>query len=681
MKTSTRNFTLGGILALAAILYGWALSSRGWGNSYYSAAVKSMGKNWTNFLFGSYDPAGVVTIDKPPAALWPQVLSAKIFGLHGWSVLLPQVIEGVLTVWLLYLVVRRWAGNGAGLVAAAVLTLTPITVAINRDNNPDTLLVLLLVAAAYALTRAMQTGASRAALGWLCLCGVLVGGGFLTKMLAAWMVVPAFAAAWLIGATGRWWQRLWRLAVAGVVLAVSSLWWVAVVALWPGDRPFIGGSTDGTAWDLVIGYNGLGRVFGEGSGQPGGGMPGGGISFGGAATWDRMFNDVVAGQISWLLPACGAALVVAVVVIVLNRRSRMTGTPLAASGWVLWGGWLIVCAAVFSTQQGIFHPYYTSQLTPAVGALCGGLVVTLWRAHRAGARWVLPVSAAIVAGTAGWAMVVIGREPSWFGWLRWVVLPLAVVAVALLVLSVPRRRLLPVAASMAAVSVLLTPALWSASATWSQSAMGGTNPTAGPAVMPIGRGGPSGVVVPGGALPTGGADPGTVPSGLPGGFPGAPGSPSGFTGGPGGFPGGGFGGDTLTAQQRKILDFAARGSGDARITLAVDGGAMRASAFILNSDATVIAMGGFSGMDNAPSVGQLQSWVAGGELRYVLASGTGQGGDGMPGPGMGFGGGAAQQRTEWIDAHCTQVPAADYGGQDDAMSRLYDCAARSAVKS
>lgn len=666
MKNSTRHLTLGGILALSAILYGWALGSRGWGNSYYSAAVKSMGQSWTNFLFGSYDPAGVVTIDKPPAALWPQVLSAKIFGLHGWSVLLPQVIEGVLTVWLLYLVVRRWAGNGAGLVAAAVLTVTPITVAIDRDNNPDTLLVLLLVAAAYALTRALQAGSSRTVLGWLCLCGLLIGAGFLTKMLAAWMVVPAFAAAWLIGASGRWWQRLWRLAVAGVVLAASSLWWVALVAVWPGDRPFIGGSTDGTAWDLVVGYNGLGRVFGEGEGAPGGGM-GGGISFGGAAGWDRLFNDVVAGQISWLLPACGAALVVAVVVALLHRKDRLTGTPLSASGWVLWGGWLIVCGAVFSTQQGIFHPYYTSQLSPAVGALCGGLVVTLRRAHQAGARWVLPASATIVAGTAAWAVAVIGREPSWYGWLRWVVLAVAVAAITLLILALPRRRLLPVAAGLAAVAVLLTPTLWSASVTWAGTgAMNGTNPTAGPSGLPFGRGGgPRGFTMPAGGFPGG---PGDLP-----GMGGLPGGQDDFPGGPGSGPG--LGGDTLTEQQRKVLDYAVRGSGDARITLAVDGGAMRASAFILTSDATVIGMGGFGGMDDAPSVGQLQDWVSDGELRYVLASGMGLGmgpGGGAPGAGMGFGGGAAQKRTEWIEAHCTEVPAAEYG-ESDATSTLYDC--------
>ncbi|GIE83095.1 hypothetical protein Aph02nite_90450 [Actinoplanes philippinensis] len=688
-----RHAPLAAILTVAAVLHVWALGSLGWGNSYYAAAVRSMGLNATNFLFGAYDPAGVVTVDKPPAALWPQVLSTKIFGLHGWAMILPQAVLGVATVWLLYLVVRRWAGHAAGLVAAGVLTLTPITVAIDRDNNPDTLLILLLVAAAYALTRALQGGSGRTTVGWLCLCGFLVGAGFLTKMLAAWMVVPAFAAAWLAGATGGWWTRTWRLLVAGAVLAVSSLWWVALVAVWPGERPYIGGSTDGGAWDLVIGYNGLGRVFGQSGGGFSSGGAGGGISFGGAAGWDRLFNQQVAGQISWLLPACAVAVTVAVVVAVLHRRGiTSAGEPLPGSGWILWGGWLLTCAAVFSTQQGIFHPYYTSQLAPAVGALCGGLAVALWRAERAGARWALPVVTITVAGTVGWAFAVIARVPSWHGWLRWAVVGAGVVAVLLVAVGFLRRRVLPVAVTAAVVAVLLAPGFWSASVTWSDSAMGGANPTAGPAVMSFGRAGfPGGP----GAFP---GDPGGAPagpgaaSGDPGGASGDPGgAPSGAApGGPGGVPGGfggsrggpfpnggggrgGFGGDQgLTEAQRAILDFAIKSSGGTRIALAVEGGAMGASAYILESDATVIGMGGFSGQDNAPSVSQLQTWVDTGQLRYVLgraAGGTGRGG------GRGMNSGAAQQRADFLTANCAEVPPTDYGASSTA-SVLYDCATR-----
>ncbi|MGW2835532.1 ArnT family glycosyltransferase [Streptomyces sp. NPDC001286] len=759
---------LGAILLLSALLYGWALGSLGWANSYYSAAVKSMGRNWTNFLFGSFDPAGVVTVDKPPAALWPQVVASKIFGMHGWALILPQVVEGVAGVLVLHRTVRRWAGEGAALLAALVMTLTPITVAINRDNNPDTLLVLFLVAAAYALTRALQTDSDRHSTWWLCASGFLIGCGFLTKMMAAWMVLPALTVAWLVGARGTWPARTWRLLVAGAVCAVSSLWWVVMVAWWPGEKPYIGGSTDGGAWDLVTGYNGLGRIFGERAG--GGGMGNFAGGFGGQAGLLRLFNDQVAGQISWLLPASGVALVVAVAAAVLRRRgSESAGEALAASGWLLWGTWLVVCGLVFSTQEGIFHPYYTTQLAPAVAALTAGLATALMRAHRAGARWALPVGAGTVLVTVVWAVVVIRRVPSWHGWLAWVVLLLGLIAVGLLLAAGRAVRLIPVALGGALLAMLLAPAAWAVSVTGgSGAAMGGANPTAGPATMPFGGGSggrlPKGVELPEGigggsvapsgssggvpqglpsgsmpggssgdlpqgvpsgssgelpqGMPTGssgdvpqgvpggssGQLPEGMPSGMPSGMPGLPGGNGGGSGSAGGsmpsFPGagggsgsggrGGFGGPggatKLTSDQRKILDFATKHSDGARITLAVEGGAQSAATFILNSDATIIGMGGFSGSDNAPSVQQLRKWTKDGELRYVLGSGS----SGGIGPMMGGKDSAPSQRSTWINEHCTKVPAKEYGGTTSSGgsgsaaggimgltgTTLYDCAAK-----
>ncbi|MEV7978534.1 glycosyltransferase family 39 protein [Streptomyces sp. NPDC086519] len=683
---------LGAILLLSALLYGWALGSLGWANSYYSAAVKSMGRDWTNFLFGSFDPAGVVTVDKPPAALWPQVLSSKIFGMHGWALLLPQVLEGVAAVFVLHRTVRRWAGEAAALLAALVMTLTPITVAINRDNNPDTLLVLFLVAAAYALTRALHTDSGRHGTWWLCASGFLIGCGFLTKMMAAWMVLPALAAAWLVGARGTWLTRTGRLLLAGAVCAVSSLWWVVMVAWWPGEKPYIGGSTDGGAWDLVTGYNGLGRVFGENAGGGGGNFGG---AFGGEAGLLRLFNDQVAGQISWLLPVSAVALVVAVAGAVLRRHGGgSAGEALDGSGWVLWGTWLVVCGLVFSTQEGIFHPYYTTQLTPAVAALTAGLVTALVRAHRAGARWALPVGAGTVLVTVVWAVVVIRREPSWHGWLAWVVLLLGLIAVGLLTAAMRAVRLVPVALGGALVAVLLAPAAWGVSVTGgSGSAMGGANPTAGPATMSFGGGNgslpPKGFELPeglgGGGTGMSGGSAGELPEGMPSGlptdmpvFPGG----GGGSGDRGGF--GRLGGATkLTSDQRKILDFATEHSDDARITLAVDGGAQSAAPFILSSDATVIGMGGFSGADDAPSVRQLQKWTKDGELRYVLGSGSSGGIGAM----MGGKNGVASQRSAWISKHCTKVPAKEYGGSGGSASAtggimgrtgttMYDCAAK-----
>lgn len=712
-RTSVRSLpawaapaALAAVMVLAAVLYGWALGSLGWGNSYYSAAVKSMGKSWTDFLFGSFDPAGVVTVDKPPAALWPQVISSKIFGMHGWALILPQVLEGVAAVLVLHRTVRRWAGEGAALVAALVLTLTPITVAINRDNNPDTLLVVLLVCAAYTLTRALQAE-GRAATWWLCASGFLIGCGFLAKMLAAWMVIPAFAVAWLVGGSGAWIPRVRRLLVAGAILAASSLWWVAMVALWPGDRPYIGGSKDGSAWDLVIGYNGLGRVFGSSDGAPQGMGGGGGFAggFGGESGLGRMFDTQVGGQISWLLPLCALALAVAVAAAVLRRRGKLPASALLpASGWLLWGTWLVVCAAVFSTQKGIFHPYYTTQLAPAIAALCGGLTAGLVRVHRAGLRWAPVAGVAAVAVSVVWAVVLVRREPDWNGWLVWPVLFVGCAAVVLLVLSRRHGRLLTAAVGAAVASVLVAPGAWALSVPGSTS-MGGSNPTAGPQTLGFGGGGgmprQSGN---GGGLPSG------MPSGMPSNMPGLPGAdgssdqsdepssggmPSGMppgmpTGGANGMPGGGsggapggrggFGGGELTADQRKILQYAVEHAPDARIKLAVEGGALSASAFILGTDETVIGMGGFTNSDNAPSVAQLKEWAKNGELRYILGSDTN--GGGRPG----LSGGYAEQRSDWIADNCTKVPESSYGGtssqaDDDGGTGfmggnvLYDCAA------
>lgn len=468
-RTRWRPWALLAICVLAAVLYGWTLGSAGWGNAYYSAAVKSMSQSFTHFLFASFDPAGVVTVDKPPMGLWPQVLSVWIFGYSGWAVLLPQVIAGVAAVFLLHRTVRHWAGEHVALLAALVFALTPITVAINQDNNPDTLLVLLLVAAAYALTRAVQHGIpAGSTTRWLLLAAFLIGCGFLTKMLQAWIVVPVFLAAYLVAGIGTVRRRIADLVAAAGMLVVSSFWWVAVVDLWPGEKPYIGGSTDGSALDLVLGYNGLGRIFGRGAGGgPGGGTPPpgveapsgmmGGGGFGGTAGPLRMFNEQNGGQISWLLPLCAVVLIVVAVTVF---RRGVSGQVRA--GWVLWGGWLLVTGAVFSFAEGIFHPYYTTMLAPAVAAVSAAGARELWQRYRApGFLWLLLPWA--VAGTAVWAFALTSRDTGWQGWTRWAVAGIGGFAVLALVIGrLPRGVLVRRLGAVAAVAgLLLTPAVWS----------------------------------------------------------------------------------------------------------------------------------------------------------------------------------------------------------------------------
>ncbi|HZE00427.1 MAG TPA: glycosyltransferase family 39 protein, partial [Pseudonocardiaceae bacterium] len=437
---------LGAICVLAGVLYAWGMGTAGWGNPYYSAAVKSMSANLTNFVFGSFDPLGVVTVDKPPMALWPMVVSAAIFGYHGWSLLLPQVLEGVAAVFLLHRTVRLWAGEHVALLAALIFAVTPVTVAINRDTNPDTLMVLLLVAAAYALTRALI--APGRATRWLLLAAVFLGLGFITKMLQAWIVVPVFALAYLVGSPAPLRRRLLDVLGAGVVLLASSMWWVVLVSFWPGSKPYIGGSTDGSVLNLVIGYNGLGRILGRqagrelvgGPGMPGGfGRPGrlgggaGGAAFGGGSGLTRLFGEQVGGQISWLLPLSLLVLVAAAIAGIRQWRSAQAWEPAQRAGWVLWGGWLLLVGVVLSAAQGGFHSYYTTEMAPAVAAVTAAGVAAMWQHYRrpGGYRWLLlPVAVTL---TAGWAWALISRDISWNGWLRYAVVGAAVVAVALLV--------------------------------------------------------------------------------------------------------------------------------------------------------------------------------------------------------------------------------------------------------
>ena len=601
----TRSWALPLICLGAAVLYAWKIGDGQFGNTYYSAAVKSMTSGFTNFLFGSFDPYGVVTVDKPPMALWPQAISVLIFGYHGWALLLPQVIEGVAAVFLLHRTVRLWAGENVALLAATILALTPVTVIIDRDNNPDTLLALFLVAAAYALTRALEDGRK-----WLWWCAFFVGCGFLTKMLQAWIIVPALVVAYLAGTTGPLKRRLLDVLGAGAVLVVSSFWWIALYDWWPGAKPYMGGSADGSAWDLVFGYNGFGRLSGDGEG---GGMM---ItrngqqtmsSFGGDPGPGRMFNDIVGGQISWLLPLA------LLVLIVIGRRWR-------DAGWLLWGGWLLVTTVVFSFAGGIWHPYYTTAMAPAVAAVSAAGLALLWRRHR---RTLLPLAIVL---SAAWAFALTSRDTSFYGWTRWAVLGTGVAAIAGLVVTRSRLTLV-----VALVPLLLTPAVWSFAAARSTSA--GTLPAAGPATGP--------------AAPP----------------PTSPGGPQ-----PRLVLSGGDGTTTLSDEQRRILDYARRNGTE--ITLAVNAEAGAVAPFLIDSDATVIGMGGFGGRDNAPSVTQLDRWLAEGKLRFVL-SGAGT----PPGPPRSP---VQGERRRWIEGHCAIVDPGAYGSSGPKRviggpDTLYQC--------
>ncbi|MGI5169637.1 glycosyltransferase family 39 protein [Spirillospora sp. CA-253888] len=652
---------LWGVLLTALVLYGWGLWQAGDANAYYSAAVKSGTQSWKAFFFGALDSGSFITVDKPPMALWVMGLFARVFGFGAWSLLVPQVLAGVAAVGVLYATVRRAFGPAAGLVAAGVLALTPITVAINRDNNPDTLLVLLLVLAAWAVQRAVETGRLRP----LLLAAFLVGCGFNTKMLQAFLVVPAFGLVYLVAARAGVPRRIGHLLAAGAVLAASSFWWMLVVDLVPASRrPYIGGSTDNSVWDLVIGYNGLGRIFGQGGGRGG---PGGGGGFGGESGAGRMFNDILGGQISWLLPFAAIALVGGL--LLLRRRPR---TDLGRAGLLLWGGWLAVHFVVFSFAQGTFHPYYSTAMAPAIAALTGAGAVLLYGAYRRSAAWAWVLPAA-VAVTGAWAFALLARTPDWNPWLRWTVAALTVLAVANLAAARVNRRFgLPVTVAglvLALLAGLSGPAAYAVSTASSQ--VNGTNPLAGPSsgqgFGPGGRGGPPqmgdgarngarpqmpGGQPPNGQMPGGQAPGATPPDGQSQRRDGA--RPDGMRGGFGGGPGG--------QVDQQMISYLEKNQGTAQWLVAVSS-AQQASSLILRTGRPVIAMGGFTGGDPAMTVAKLQQYVKEGKLRYIVVGGQGGG----RGPDSG---GAAV--TSWVQQNGTLVQPGEYGASSTGTgSRLY----------
>ena len=646
-----------GLLAATALLHLWALGASGWANDFYSAAAQAASQSWKAFFFGSSDASNFITVDKPPAALWVMGLSARLFGVNSWSLLAPEALMGVATVGLLYACVRRWFGPAAGLLAGAVMALTPVAVLMFRFNNPDALLVLLLVAGAYATVRALEGGAT----GWLVLAGACVGFGFLAKQLQALLVVPAFALVYLAAAPGSLHRRLGQLLAAGAAMVAAAGWWVATVELVPASmRPYIGGSQTNSILELTFGYNGLGRLTGNETGSvggaPGGGGPGGGPGGGGPGWgqtgWTRMFGAEVGGQVAWLLPA---ALVLLAAGLWLTRRAPRTNRARAA--FALWGGWLVVTGLVFSFMQGIFHAYYAVALAPAIGALVGMGATGLWEVrHSLVTRWWL---AATVAVTAIWSWVLLRRTPGWHPELAPLVL-LGGLAVAALIAAVPwqalatsswagrgGRRMAAAVAGAGLLVALAGPAAYSLDT--ATTAHSGAIPSAGPAVQGAGPGGgprgggfrngggPPGGFGRGGGNPFGQAPPGAQGGTAQGGM--APGR----AGGPGGM-GGLLDGGTPDADLVALLSQDA----DRYTWVAAAIGSNSAAGVQLATGEPVMAIGGFNGSDPAPSLEQFQQLVAEGKIHYFLGGGR------MGGMGGAMGGSdAARQISAWVQDNFT----------------------------
>lgn len=485
-RLGVEHLALTAVLGFSAVLNVRLLSNNGYGNIYYSAAVKSMLGSLHNFVFVSFDPGGLIAVDKPPLGLWVQTLSAKLFGLSPLSLLLPEAILGVVAVAAMYAIVARRFGAVAGIASAFALAVFPSFVAVSRDNNLDTLLILLMLLGCGAGLRATETGR----LGWLAWSATLVGLAFNTKALAAYLVVPGIAVAYLVCAPLPWQRRLWHLGVAGVLLVVVSLAWLEYVDLTPASqRPYIGDTSDNNEINLVFNYNGVGRVGGE-VGGPGlipvapasvspahprrrrvavrlrRSNPRPLIVFGGPTGPLRLLDRQLGGQGGWLLPF---ALVGALAIALSVRRRR---DPRLAALIVL-GGWLAAELLLLSFSKGIIHPYYISALGPGTAAMVGGgMAAIAGLVHRGSWRRALPVLALTATVAAQYALLHREHYLAWY-----VPILFGGAALCTSALIVLRRWLLPAMAVGVAV-LLFVPMVYSTT-TW-QVPVKGTFPAAGP---------------------------------------------------------------------------------------------------------------------------------------------------------------------------------------------------------
>jgi len=688
------RLALGGIVLLSVFMNFYLLGKNGFG-SYYPAAVRSMMDSWHNFFFAAYDPGGFVTIDKPPVGFWLEVASARLFGFNSVSILLPQALAGVLSVLLLYYLVRRHFGIVAGLLAALALAFSPISIVTNRNVTIDSTLALTLLVGAWTVLRAAETGKLR----WLLMTAVIVGIGFNIKMLEAYLVVPAYGLLYLLAAPKSIWKRIGDLAIAGVLLLVVSLSWVVAVDLTPASqRPYVGSTQDNSELSLALGYNGIQRLLGHfGSGFRGGPTantsatnrsgnmggngrptntasngtrqqppsrrfagPGGLFAIGNPGPL-RLFTQPLGGQIVWLLPLA----LLGMIALAWQQRPRLQEDRKLQS-LVLWGTWLLTMGIFFSVAS-FFHQYYMTEMAPAIAALFGIGLVTMWRDYRRGGwrGWLLPLALTV---TVAEQIYILTSYPAWGQWLIPLLVVLCTLAVGTLVstriaphIRVKAHRppiyrearfLLP-ALSIGVLAVMLAPTVWAA--------------------IPVLTSTQADTLVAGPAQESG----------------------TGFN-----FAGGR---DENANSDSALIRYLEANQGTTKFLVAVPS-SMTADGIILATNKPVMALGGFSGSDPILTTTQLASLVAKGAVRFFLLSsfnGRGQ----IPSQILdripeqfrnrirgGFGGGGFGQQgalTTWVTQHCTLVPANLWQSSSTSAgagrfgpggaNHLYDCATLSGI--
>ena len=690
------------VAALAALIFTWGAFHTAT-NNFYAADARSMSMSWKNFLYGSFDPAGSVTIDKLWGFLWPQAISIKIFGYHAWALALPEAIEGVISVLVLYRLTRRWTGRSdVALLAAGLFTLTPIVAAtFGHSGLEDNALTMCLILATDAFQRALNEGRLRS----LALSGFWIGMAFQTKMVQAWTVVPVFALVYLICAPQPLLRRIKHTAVFGAVTAVASLWLMVIVQLTPAaDRPFIDGSNgSNNIFTMVFDYNFTSR-FTSVTGTTSGGSFGGGSN-----DWGKLFGASFGSQIGWLYPL--ALIALAFGLIKLRGSGRADAQR---AGYLMWAGTLGVTALAFSAGT-IPHSQYMTVLAPGLAALGAAGIVGLFRAFRDEERigWLL---VAAIAATVAWATHLSYENTVFLSWLPPLVIALGLASILLLIAYRIKRigKVLAAGIVLGTTAMVATPAAWALSTFDTSASYNGTsiNAAAGPYSGQFGSGGRTGGTpggstgsggpggtsgstgqLPGGSSSGSGSTSGGAPSGgfpggsssgsgssssnsggFPGGSSGGPGGssssssgstsrPSGTTGG-GGMPGGS--GSTLSSSEQELVTYLKAHQGSAKYLFAVMSSG-DAEDYIANAGASVLPVGGFSGNNGYPSLAQFKELIAKGELKYVLISSSGGMGGGM--------GGTSSSSTSaietWVKANCKTVSSSAYGGS--SVGTLYVC--------
>jgi 4-amino-4-deoxy-L-arabinose transferase-like glycosyltransferase len=688
------------IILISLFFHFYNIGAIGDANTYYTAGVKSMLQSWKNFFYAAAEPGGSVTLDKPPLGFWIEAAFAAVLGVNGLAVSLPNIISGILSIPLLYHLVKKQLGALAGLVAALVLAVTPVVVSTDRNNTIDGMLVFTLLLAAWTYIRAVESGKAR----YLFLGSFLVGLGFNIKMLEAFLPLPAFYGFYLLASKTGLWRKLINLAVAASILLVVSFSWALIVDLTPPDqRPYVGSSPDNSEMTLIFGYNGLSRLLGNArglfdrqSGRPAGGgtnraftppgragFPGGALGGSGGVMFAnetgqpgifRLFQPPLANEMSWMLPFALFSLLL----LAFSGRLRFPLENRSHQVLVLWGGWLLTCVVFFSMAH-FFHSYYMIMLAPALGAVVAGGFARLWSARK-WAGWLLVAGALVTTLYQLFLAQVYGVEGAWL------LLPLLLfLASAGLVAwgslqDEPETGLDEPKTGLDEPDTGLPDAgPWSTAAVPSMEEQ--TENNARPESRAIRRFQQAAqvcllaamLVVPfAWTMQTVTLDNPDV--NLPAAYGGnARGGPARAGFGPAGFPGGGvnranFGGNFggPSTANKAMLDFLQANTQGMEYLVAVQS-ANQGAPLVLASGRPVLYMGGFSGSDPVIDAQGLAQLVAAGRLRYVLS-------------GRGMGGGNASIGN-WVTSNCTPVQFASQdnaplqqfrgGGFGDA---LYDCA-------